>query len=302
MKKILLSMIAIILCISLLTGCAGTVSTPQCNHTWQRIENSNEYTAVEQCSLCNVTRMYTDSASITKSVDEEGFTLLQYDWSGVGIGRKEIASCDLGYAIIDCLSKLQETGDIIPKISDDAINEFSTNLPISQGTLWIECGSIGMFRLTPGFTEICKVETHLGEGKVLQMTDTLAELLHQAWDYYPYDYWSGTYENGELTLKQVYKTDSAVENVAIESLRIENTTNAKNNKIKLSIPANESKTVNASIFSFRSSDNFGSYDSKEIELISGKETTVEFIFTGFDSTYYLTIMIDNTKIYLSIKP
>lgn len=160
-----------------------------------------------------------------------------------------------------------------------------------------------MFRLNPGMTEICKVQTHLGEGKVLQMTETLKELLRQAWYYYPYDCWYGTYENGEVTLQQKYKAYSAVEWVAIENIHIENVHHSNNNKIKLRFKAVESKTVNVRMESYQSSDNLGGLDSKEVELIKGKESTVEFVFGGFyNCVYEVSIMIDNTRITLTVNP
>ena len=142
---------------------------------------------------------YTDPDNDCESGYDAGFKMIQYNWDGYGVLKKEVYNCDLGYAIIDCLSELQGTGYIIPGISDDVVNEFSEELPIARGTVWIECGRVGLFRLNPEMTEICKVQTHLGEGQELQMTDTLKELLVNAWYYHPYDYWSGSYENGTVT-------------------------------------------------------------------------------------------------------
>ena len=316
MEKGLLYMLAIIICISLLPGCDSVLpgnndsqstdtpdATTECEHNFVRIENFNEYTAVDECSICGVTRMYTDPDKEFVSGYEAGLKMIRYNWDGYGVGQKGIYTCDLGYAILDCLSKLQETGDEIAKISEDTVNEFTSELPIAKGTVWLECGTVGTFRLNPEMTEICKVQTHLGEGKVLQMTDTLKELLHQAWYYHPYDYWSGSYENGTATLQQVYKNYSAVEWVAIENIHIENVHHSENNQIVLRIKASSSQTVNARLESYQSDDNLGSYDSKEIELVGGEETTLEFAFCGFyDHIYWLSITIDNTKIDLTINP
>lgn len=301
MRKFLFTMFVIILCVSLLSGCQ---TNRTCKHNWERTENFNEYTAMDKCSRCGITRKYIDTENIPDPGAEIGFKMRRYSWDGSGVSSgKEISDCGLAYAIIDCLSKLQETGDIIPKISDDVIDEFVYDLPVDKGTVWIECGSVGLFRLNPEMTEICKVQTHLGEGKVLQMTDTLRELLIQAYNYYPNDCWYGTYENGEITLQQVYKADSAVDWVEIEKIYVENAHHSQNNKIKFSIIANESKTLNVKLRSYASSDNLGSYDSKEVKLVKGKETTVEFTFDGFyNYPYYLTIEIDNTRIEFEIDP
>ena len=286
-----------------------TTTAPQnndsskCKHKWEKADNLNEYTAVEKCSLCNTTRIYTDRDSITYSGIETGFMMLRHNWDGYSIGRKEVKDCDLGYAILDCLSKLSETGEVIPKISDDIIDEFSKELPTERGTVWLECGSVGLFRLDPSMTEICKVETHLGEGTVLKMTDTLEELLKQAWYYHPNDYWSGSYENGKITLNQLYKNTSAVEWLEIEKIFVENIHHAENNKITLRIEGAQSKTVKVKLQCYQSYDNLSIGDSKEIELISGEETIVELKFGGFyNHTYQLSITIDNTRINLTIDP
>ncbi len=311
--RVLSIVLAVLICTLLLSGCNKTTDNLQdntthkwCDHKWSRDENLNQYTAVEKCSKCGVTRKYTDPDNIPNIDFDTDFEIMCTQWGGY-ISSKTIPACDLGCAIIDCLTKLQETGAVVPKISDDTFNGYRTDTQVDVGTMWIDCQSIGLFRISPKNNEICKVQTHYGEGKALQMTDTLDELLHQAWCYYPNDYWSGSYKDGKESLRQVYKADSAVEWVAIESISIKNerrnNSNPKNCKIKLCIGAKESKTVNACIQSYQSSDNLGSIETKSIELIKGKETTVELAFYGFYNwNYHVTITVDNTKIDLAIDP
>ncbi len=301
MKRILASILALTFVI-LFSSCKSD-NLGACKHNWERSENYNEYTAVDKCSICGITRKYTDHDNIPNTGTEAGFQMLRYRWDGYGVGIKEVFTCDLGYAIIDCLSELQETGTIVPKISDDVVDENVWELPVAPGTMWIECGSVGLFRLNPEWTEICKVQTHLGEGKVLQMTDTLRELLGDAWNYYPNDCWSGTYESGEVTLEQVYKEASAIDGVSIDSIHIENIIDSDNNKITLSFLANESKTVEVLLMSYQSDDNLGSQERKAIELFKGDETLVDFTFYGFyNYSYRVTILVDNTRITLTINP
>ena len=243
---------------------------------------------------CNYTKESTDGESY--------FKMLRYNWDGYGVSKKEIDPCDLRDAVIDQLSALQETGNDIPKISNEKVYELSGELPTERGTVWLDCGKLGLFRLNPEMTEICRVKTHLGKGKELQMTDELKELLYQAWYYHPNDCWSGSYENGEVTLNRVYEAESIVENVKIESVHIENVHNSKNDKITLVITSKENKVSKVSFQSYQSSDSLGSRGTKEIELIEGGDTSVELIFDGFYSPYFLSITIDNTKIDLTIDP
>ncbi len=314
MKKLLTAILATLLMLSVV-GCGtdeGSCGTDEvsngtdgisCEHKWERAENENEYTAKEKCSLCGITRTYTDPESVTHSGTETGFKLRRYNWDGYGIGEKEVVACDLAYAVLDCLAKLEKTGETVEKISDDTVDEYVSDLPVDRGTLWLECGSIGIFRLNPELTEICKVESYLGEGEALKMTETLRTLLRQAWYYHPNDYWSGHYENGEVTLEQVYKSDSVIESIAIESILIENKIDSIDNKITLVIRANEDKRVNISLETYQSSDNLGGSETKEIELDADGEVKVDFTFSGFyNYMYFLTVTVDNTRAELTVDP
>ena len=206
-----------------------------CEHNWERVENLDEYTAMEKCSACGNTRTYTDLG------DEISFIMWRYNWDGWGVSGKHIYSGNLGDAIVEIVLNLEETGETMPKISDDIIvmyDEYLNYIPTERGTVWIDCGKAGLFRLDPSMSEICRVETHLGEGVALEMTDTLKELLRQAWYYAPYDYWDGTYNNGEVTLNRVYNGDSAIEWVEIESIHIENAYHTESNKIVFKLKKN----------------------------------------------------------------
>ena len=59
MKRILLTILAIMLCLSIFSGC-----DKECGHNWERISNYNESTAQDKCTKCGETRLYTDPDSI----------------------------------------------------------------------------------------------------------------------------------------------------------------------------------------------------------------------------------------------
>lgn len=300
MKRLLTVLLATIICMCFLSSCDNSKKNKICNHNWCRIENVNEYTAMDKCSICGVTRIYTDSDSIHYSGNEKGFRLLNYYGAIDGIRYKSINNSDLGYAILDCLSNLEETEQEVPFISNKLVDTSSKSLPIERGTMWIECGSDGLYRLNPDMSQICKLEKHLGKGKVLIMTDTLKELLKQAWNYYPNDHWSGEYKNGKVTLEQIYKSDSAVDYVTVENIYIENDRDSEDNKITLRIKACESKTAKVKFKSYQSIDNLGTIESKEVELVKGEYTSLEFTFIGYNVCYDLSISIDNTRISFKI--
>lgn len=303
-KRIFLLILMTLLVIS--SASCAKPKVRSCKHNWERIDNFNEYTAMDQCANCGNTRKYTDPDSVPYPGFEAGFKMLRYGWNGYGIDgitAKEVFTCDLGYAIIDCLSKLEETGKTIPKISNETVDEHTGTLSasVTRGTLWIECGTVGLFRLDPEMNEICKVETHLGKGVELRMTDTLKELLTQAWDYFPNDYWSGKYENGTITLNQIYKSDSAVDYVRIDSIDIEDD-KWTTIKIVLTIGAKDSMKTDCSL-SCSNGCVIGYGDREEIEISAGKEIKVKLTTGGLgDMPHYVTIDIDNTKIRLTIEP
>ena len=139
---------------------------------------------------------------------------------------------------------------------------------------------------------------------MLQMTDAVKMMLEQAWYYHPYDYWSGTYENGAVTLSQVHPADSVIDRVEIKDIHIESGVSGRteNNKLTLVVLANESKSAYANLDSYASHDNLGSWENKPIELVKDGETTVELEFVGFVFPYWVEIRIGNTKIVLRIDP
>lgn len=61
MKQILL--ITLALCLLAFSACAK-----KCEHSWQRTANFDQHTAVDKCTICEETRMYTDSDAISAEV------------------------------------------------------------------------------------------------------------------------------------------------------------------------------------------------------------------------------------------
>lgn len=59
MKRILLIILTISLCLPAFSGCAK-----ECEHSWQRTANFDQHTAVDKCTICEETRMYTDRDSL----------------------------------------------------------------------------------------------------------------------------------------------------------------------------------------------------------------------------------------------
>ena len=63
MKRILLIILTISICLLAFCGCAK-----ECEHSWQRTANFDQHTAVDKCSICEETRMYTDPNALSAEV------------------------------------------------------------------------------------------------------------------------------------------------------------------------------------------------------------------------------------------
>ena len=59
MKRFLLIILTLSLCLPAFSGCAK-----ECDHSWQRTANFDQHTAVDKCTICEETRMYTDRDSL----------------------------------------------------------------------------------------------------------------------------------------------------------------------------------------------------------------------------------------------
>ena len=242
----------------------------------------------------------------SKDPEESGYQaavkLMRYNWDGWGVSTKVVATCDLAYSIIDALEDMTETGETVKKISNDVVDESATQLPIERGTLWIEAGS-KIYRIDPDFTQLCRVDGHLGKGYVMNVSEQVKKMISDAWQYHPYDYYTGSYNNetDEIKINHVYDAPSTV-HVHIKKVEVVNDHDPKN-KISLELVSTVDQTISVSLFCSQSGDNLAEGDFKDITLKSGSAETIELSFGGWkDFNYWIDISIDNTKINLRIEP
>ena len=74
MKRILLTVLMITLCLTIFSGC-----NKECEHNWERIGNYNESTAQDRCTKCGETRLYTDPDAINPSLKQNESILSEFD-------------------------------------------------------------------------------------------------------------------------------------------------------------------------------------------------------------------------------
>ncbi len=239
-------------------------------------------------------------------VDHSGYTasikLIQYNWNGPGVSVKTIGACDITYSIIDALNNATETGETVKEISNDKVDESSKELPVDRGTLWVEADS-KIYRIDPSFATVCRVDGHLGKGRVLNVSDQIKKKISDAWHYYPYDYYSGSYssETGKIVLTHVYDAPSNVK-VDIESICVANEHHSENSII-IELLSSVDQTLSVSLSSQQSDDNLAAGDFEEVTLKAGKKETLKLHFGGWkDFNYWIYVKAGNTKIEVMIDP
>lgn len=226
---------------------------------------------------------------------------MQYAWDGYGVSTKTISTCELAYSIIDALETASETGKTVDFISSEIVDEYAGELPITRGTKWIEVGD-KLYRIDPEIQTLCRMESHLGNGVELTLSEELHELLCDAWYYHPFDYYSGTYqrETDKLELHHRYTALSAVQ-VSIQTVCVEKSYNP-NNTITLRLKSPIDQTVRISLDCYQSGDNRSRGDAKDITLTANQIETIELTFSGWPYDYWIDLRVDNTFLSLKIEP
>ena len=304
---------------STLNGGKWVDSLTNCGHDY---EFTVEKSTVRYHSKCGSFNDITNKRSMTlsengkerinKLLDIRGYLkhtryqatihFIQYNWDGYGTSVKWVGACDLAYSIIDAVEKMTETGEIIEKISDDAVDETATVLPIEPGTLWFSVGS-KIYRIDPNYTKVCRVDGHLGKGYVMNASEQFKKMISAAWQYHPYDYYIGSYNNETrvLELNHVYDAPSDV-HVHIKKVEVVKDHDPQN-KITLELISAVDQAKYISLFCCQGEDNLAAGDGRDVVLKAGKEETVELSFGGWkDFTYWIYISVDNTHISLRIEP
>ena len=244
-----------------------------------------------------------DEGSCDESLEySPSIKLIQYRWDGWGISSKTVEACDVAYRIIDALKNLKESGETVPMISNDALDVNGYDYPVERGTMWIECEN-KLYRMTPDLSQLCRVETHFGEGKVLEMTDGFKTDINNAWYYAPYDYYIGTYNQGDDTVKlnNVFKATSTVQ-LSIKDIHVESSFDP-HNTITVELISSIDQEISVHLNCQQSDDNLAGGDSKTVALKQDVPTTVELTFGGWPSfNYWVYIEADNTKAAITIIP
>ncbi|MBR5273366.1 MAG: hypothetical protein IKU25_08275 [Clostridia bacterium] len=230
----------------------------------------------------------------------------QYTWDGWGISSKTLPPCNTGYDIVTALNNLEETGEIIPQLSDEELEVDNVPRPseyyAERGTMWIECNG-KIYRLTPDYNQICLVDRHYGEGKVLKLTEELRQDIVDAWNFVPFDYYMGEYNRGDKTveLTNVFEAPSSI-GIKIKKIDVSTDDNTSSS-ITLEVVSTENQEVVIDLDCQMSSDFLGTGDNKTLTLKKNKPQTVTMAFKGVsDFRHWIDIRADNTIVSITINP
>lgn len=240
-----------------------------------------------------------DIPGYSASSYHETVTVLYYKNSFYGAAYKEITG-EVAQKLIFKLQTAAETTKRAPKLAD---GEFSDN-PIDGvplRTVWLEVGD-DLYRINEDRTQLCRVETHYGEGRILKPSADLFELIGPVLTYWPNNCYSGIYRDGTLTLTHVYKTEPTVD-VTVTDLEVgEADEEYQHYTITLRLYSKTYQTFQTHIES-GGGDLFYTLDGDIMELRPGwaKTITMEFQCPKNHSVCGVTIGVANTRIDLRIE-
>ena len=157
--------------------------------------------------------------------------------------------------------------------------------------------------MTPDLTQICLVDTPFAAGKVLEMPEEFGIYVNDAWYYYPYDYYLGTYNPGDksVELKNRFKADSSIK-MRIKDIWVESNYDPQNT-VTVELISDTDQEIQVWLNCQQSDDNLARGDGKTVQLKKDTPATVKLTFGGWPKhRYWVYITADNTKSKITINP
>ena len=224
---------------------------------------------------------------------------------GSGWGNISTVTCadvDESYALVAALYNAKKTGKTVDKLSDDVITErgASAQYPVEFNTVWI-VSSVGLYRMPPDRSQICSVETHFGEGTVLEMTDELKNAIEGAWNYSPYYIYRGTYTAGDETVKlEVTNEGDSPIRMYIKEIQIQKELPCEN-RIVVEVVSSEDCDAAVALKSQQGYDNIGGSTHKYVHLKKDVPQLVELEYEGFSYNHTVQLSAKKTRAVIQIK-
>ena len=210
--------------------------------------------------------------------------------------RTKTLSDEWTEGLIEKLLQAPETGVTVEKFSDQEIpqrhfEDFAEKIDIlvSKGSVtWFIARDV-MFRYVRKGTDklLCKVETHLGEGKEIELSEELIKMLKMAIEYAPMTRYRAALENGTLEQEYLFEGKHEIEVFIEEIVEIPATDKKSSPKynVKLSLLSKKDKTVHLDLGPVMSGDSVIMVETKtaELSLKANQKQVQEFVIEGFPS-------------------
>jgi len=228
--------------------------------------------------------------------------IIQYTWDGWGTSYKDIkgATAEKISSLLAALPETNETQKALSLTKDFPKPGTACDLPAERGTMWVEANG-KIYRLAANTKEIVLVKKHLGKGTVLGNVEECLTEINNAWSYWPWDCWNGTYQGGKLTMEHKYAAETTV-TVSIVSMNVINDHHPENS-MTVELISTVDQTVTIKVTCQHSSDNLSGGDNQTVELVAGEPTKVDLSFGGFNDTIYdVVITAGNTRASLRVDP
>ena len=212
----------------------------------------------------------------------------------------------------EIFEKAQKTGKTEEKYSDfkfpDNDDEWE-NIPynvmsqygVPKDTVWIEVGG-KIYRRLPQSknktTEFCLVENHLGAGEVVSISEEDLEIYNAIRNYWPNNYYGGTYKDGTLELRHLYAAESRIN---LKVLGCAEEKNSEKWSLFLEVSSKEGGEFVIKSESQLSGDNLLRHYSVKVNLLPGETKIVELPFAVHKHWHSWTrVEADNTVISIHI--
>lgn len=229
------------------------------------------------------------SSENTEEASYDTLTIWKYIFDhGYHISTKKISN-EWAQNLIEELLALPENGNVSEKISDQQITTtgfLDNKLPLPTPSFWLMTGDVIFRYETNG--NLYRVETHLGEGKQLNLPKEIKDKIVAAIYYAPTNSYRGSFKDGVLQVDHVFPVEDCVEISINEITRI----SSKKCRVSFNLLSKTDCSDSLRTVSRQSSDNIGSWEYPKIELEANKTRTFEFEFYTWEKVpTYLEISI-----------
>ena len=232
--------------------------------------------------------------------------LIRYSWDGYGLFSSTFHCMDIVDDIIAELETIEETGEIVEKISDDVIDKdsflYSESYPVDPGMLWLEYDD-KIYRFPFDLSQMCCVETHFGAGVILKPSEELIRNIQVLWAYKGSNYYRGYYCKGSKTI-DIFHEFSAESNIQLEvkEMCVEQS-DAPYNYITVELTAQEDMKIDISLVCRASIDNYSGGDKKTVSLKKNVPKKVKLTFGGWENfAYEIYISMPSYQLEITIDP